>query len=51
MIIDGYHMEHGEASKRLVSSVDALVKVLDTIINHKSKPKIKGIRDRPVTGI
>ena len=51
MIIDDYHMEHGEASKRLASSVEALIKVLDTIINHKSKPKIKGIQDKLVTGI
>ena len=37
---------HGEASKRLVSHMESLINALDTIINNKSEPEIKGIRDQ-----
>ena len=39
-------LSHGEASKRLVSRMESLINALDTIINNKSEPEIKGIRDQ-----
>ena len=38
-------LSHGEESKRLVSRLESLVDTLDTLINGKAAPNVKGMRD------
>ena len=38
-------LSHGEGSKRLVSRFESPADALETLINEKAAPDIKGIRD------